>query len=176
MSDNLTEEFWRAAAVAWGCFVIGVYCFRVALRDPQRHSRLIGQILSRSLILCGMLVLTGFGSHAVQKYQQLADRAGGDGPLHSVGETLLAEVRHVDRFKSPDGWEAEFSEYGPAGGILRGADLSEPSGFLPAAGRRGWSRWGGGDQSDESAAGSAASPALVPRGSGGGRWPIGQRF
>ncbi len=176
ISDNLTEEFWRAAAVAWGCFVIGVYCFRVALGDPQRRSRLIGQLLSRGLILCGMLVLTGFGSHAVQEYRQLADRAGGEGPLHFVGETLLAQVQHVDRFKSPDGWEVEFADYGPAGGILRGADLSEPSGFLPAAGRRGWSRWDGGDQSDESATRSAPGSALVPRGSGRSGWPIGERF
>lgn len=176
LSDNLTEEFWRAAAVAWGCFVIGVYCFRIALQDPQRHSRLIGQILSRSLILCGMLVLTGFGSHAVQEYRQLADRAGGDGPLHSVGETLLAQVQHVDRFKSPDGWEAEFADYGPAGGILRGADLSEPSGFLPAAGRRGWSSWGGSDEGDEPATRSASGSPLVPGGSGRSGWPIGERF
>ena len=177
LSDNLTEEFWRAAAVAWGCFAIGVYCFRIALQDPQRHSRLIGQILSRSLILCGMLVLTGFGSHAVQEYRQLVDRnGGGGGPLHSVGSTLLAEVRHVDRFRSSDGWEAEFSEYGPAGGILRGADLSEPSGFLPTAGRRGWSSWSGGDQSDESAAGSTASAPVVSRGSSGGGLPAGERL
>lgn len=73
ISHDLAHEFWRAAAVAWGCFVIGIYCFRVALKDPQKTSRFVGQVLSRSLILCGMLVLTGFGSHAVQEYQQLAD-------------------------------------------------------------------------------------------------------
>lgn len=171
ISDNLTEEFWRAAAVAWGCFVIGVYCFRIALQDPQRHSRLIGQLLSRGLILCGMLVLTGFGSHAVQEYRQLADRAGGDGPLHSVGETLLAEVRHVDRYKHPAGWEAEFADYGPAGRISGGA-----AGFMPAAGGRGWGGWRAGESGDEPATRSASGSPLVPGGSGRSGWPIGQRF
>lgn len=178
LSTDLTQEFWRAAAIAWGCFVIGIYCFRVAMADPQQASQLVGMVLSRSLILCGMVVLTGFGGHAVQEYRQLANSRGGDsGVLHSVGENVVARDEHVDRYRSPDGLEAEIASYGPAGNF-RGASLTagDSSGFMSAAGGRGGSSWGGRDKGDEHSAGSVGGSAVVSGGSGSGEWSIRDRF
>lgn len=97
-ASDLTQEFWRAAAIAWGCFVIGVYCFRVAMADPQRVGQLVGVVLSRLLIFCGMIVLTGFGSHAVQEYKLLAisQVANSDVSLNA-DETLVAQVTDASK-------------------------------------------------------------------------------
>lgn len=179
MTPEILQHWYRVAFCAWACLTIGLLVAREAVRETGWR-RTAAAWLARCTVLMAMLILTRFGDHTVREYAALAEvvskSEGGDGVTHSISEIQIAQVTHVDRYRSPDGWEAEFADYGPAGGILRGANLSEPSGFVPAAGRRGWSSWGGGDEGDEPATRSAPGSPLVPRGSGRSGWPIGERF
>ena len=179
MTPEILQHWYRVAFCAWACLTIGLLVAREAVRETGWR-RTAAAWLARCTVLMAMLILTRFGDHTVREYAALAEvvskSEGGDGATHSISEVQIAQVTHVDRYKSPDGWQAEFSEYGPAGGILRGADLSEPSGFLPTAGRRGWSRRGGSHEGDEPFAGSAPGSPLVPGGSGRSGWPVGERF
>lgn len=173
MTPEILQHWYRVAFCAWACLTIGLLVAREAVRETGWR-RTAAAWLARCTVLMAMLILTRFGDHTVREYAALAEvvskSEGGDGVTHSISEIQIAQVTHVDRYKSPDGWQAEFETYG-AGRISGGA-----AGFLPAAGGRGRGGWRASESGDEFATRSAPGSALVPGGSGRSGWPIGQRF
>lgn len=165
MTPDLLQHWYRVAICAWACLTIGLLVAREAVRETGWR-RSAAAWLSRCTVLTAMLILTRFGDHTVREYAALAavvhKTEGGDGAAHSISDVQIAQVTHVDRFRSPDGWEAEFEALGSGRNHRRTFAAADASGLLPTAGGR--SRSSGQRRLDSTGdfAAAAGNPARVP--------------
>lgn len=170
MTPEILQHWYRVAFCAWACLTIGLLVAREAVREIGWR-RTAAAWLARCSVLMAMMILTRFGDHTVREYVALSEvvskREGGDGATHSISDIQIAQVTHVDRYKSPDGWEAEFETHGPGRNYRRAITAGNDAGQVPVAIRRSsgsWSERLDGTGDPEAAAGNSAGVQAGKRG------------
>ena len=145
MTPEILQHWYRVAFCAWACLTIGLLVAREAVRETGWR-RTAAAWLARCTVLMAMLILTRFGDHTVREYAALAEvvskSEGGDGVTHSISEMQIAQVTYVDRYKSPDGWQAEFEALSSGRNYRRALTAGDNSGQVSTAGGRSGGGWG----------------------------------
>jgi hypothetical protein len=176
MTPEILQHWYRVAFCAWACLSIGLLVAREAVRETGWR-RTMAAWLARANVLMAMLILTRFGDHTVREYVALAEvvskSESGKGATHSISDIQIAQVTHVDRYESPNGWAAEFETY-DSGRRHWGAGDSRQ---MPVAGGRSGGSWGTGLNGDGDPEAATGNSARVPNGKRGVEFRIsGERF
>lgn len=180
MTPEILQHWYRVAFCAWACLTIGLLVAREAVRETGWR-RTAAAWLARCTVLMAMLILTRFGDHTVREYAALAEvvskSEGGDGVTHSISEIQIAQVTHVDRYKSPDGWQAEFETYGPGRNHRGTLTAGDGAGQMSVAIRRSSGGWGKRLNSLGDSPAAAGNPEGMQNGQRGDEFRIrGQQF